>query len=349
MWYYFAPFIAPCTCLGSRTPCLWRSFGFWRLFHSQDVHFTHPYYTGQSVCKERGRRGCRAIHHTGHKVHFMGIKDAAVCVHVCVRTCVVMGVWQDLCKLVYEHVTDRASECVCLLSFPACSVCYFVCAVVCVGRYRRMQDGKRARIFKQWMVNNLWVHRVWSSWKNLWRELSEAAQRLSLSSLQEKANPDKLSVTKLNKWFSLLELSSESVIFHIFIFPQFLLSGHEDANSMQFGLWPTMMWASTYREKWASPWEDCHSPLAAGAEKVSCCWRVVSPRGSHCSCGSSRRRGWKCSGSGASLGCCWTGRLEEKTTKNGVRLGCFAYRKWATEEVFRYFTEVQYNATLYKY
>ena len=33
----------------------------------QNVRFTHPHYTGQSVCvRERGRRGCQAIHHTGH-------------------------------------------------------------------------------------------------------------------------------------------------------------------------------------------------------------------------------------------------------------------------------------------
>ena len=89
----------------------------------------------------------------------------------------------------------------------------------------------------------------------------------------------------------------------------------------------------------ASPWEDCHSPLAAGAEKVSCCWQVASPRGSHCSCGSSRRRGWKCSGSGASLDCCWTGRLEEimkeRKKKKKQGLGCFAYvsQRWRKEPI----------------
>lgn len=143
-----------------------------------------------------------------HKVDFMDIREVAVWVHACVCACVVMV------SLVHSCATERRSE---RMSSELHSIfsalCVILCAVVCVGRYRRMQNGKRARIFKQWMVNNLWVQRVWSSWKNLWRELSEATQpSASASTLQEKANPNKLSAIKPNKCSSLRDLSSQTRI-----------------------------------------------------------------------------------------------------------------------------------------
>lgn len=140
--------------------------------------------------------GARAIHHTGHTQGpaLWGLKKLQyVC--KCVRTCVATGRREELRKPAPKKC--RAGAC----STPR-SALLLLCVrarervAACVGRYRRMQDGRRARIFKQRMVNNLWVQRVCSSWKNLWRELGEATQRLGPRSLQEKANLNKLSVSE---------------------------------------------------------------------------------------------------------------------------------------------------------
>lgn len=124
--------------------CLWRSSGVWRLFHGQNVCFTHPHYTGQSVCEERGRRGCQVIHQAGHtRPTLWGLKKQqheCMCVYLHVLT----WVYGKTCVSLHEHVLERASEhvCVCLFSFSACcmvSVLFCVCG--CVPR----QISKNAR------------------------------------------------------------------------------------------------------------------------------------------------------------------------------------------------------------
>lgn len=55
-----------------------------------------------------------------------------MCVCVCVRTCVVVG----------SCTRKRESECASFFGASRRAQCVILCAVVCVGRYRRMQDGK---------------------------------------------------------------------------------------------------------------------------------------------------------------------------------------------------------------
>lgn len=100
-----------------------------RSLHTSSLHWSE-------CSEERGRRGCQAIHHPPtHKAHFMGIREAGgffecICVFVCVRTCVVV----DSCA--------RKSQCASFFGASRRAQCVILCAVVCVGRYRRMQDGK---------------------------------------------------------------------------------------------------------------------------------------------------------------------------------------------------------------
>lgn len=61
----------------------------------------------------------------------------------------------------------------------------------------------------------------------------------------------------------------------------------------------------------STPWEAIRSPQQVEAGRW--CWWLAGP---HCSCGSSRRMCWRCSGSAASWGCCSTGTLSKQ--KEGV-------------------------------
>lgn len=173
VWYDPASFIARWTWLGSRMACLWRSLGF-GAFSTARTFASHILTILVKVCVRKGEAwvpGNPSL--WTHKAHSMEFKETAARVHVCVCLHVLSWVYGKtcVCASVSFQLSRRA----------AWSLCYFVFVVVCLGRYRRMQDGKWACIFKQWMVNKLWVQRVCSSWKNLWRELSKAAQRSSLS------------------------------------------------------------------------------------------------------------------------------------------------------------------------
>lgn len=117
-----------------------------------------------------------------HKAHFMGIK--AVCVHVCVCVHVLSWVYGKTCQ------KERASACV---SFELLSVLCALCVILCVRCVCR-QISKNAR----WEASP-YFQAV---------DPSKAVQCLSLSSLQEKANPNKHPLTKSNKCYSLLDLSS---------------------------------------------------------------------------------------------------------------------------------------------
>lgn len=140
MWHGVDPFIEASTCLGNRGHCLWRISGFVPLSTAR-IFTLHILTTLVSVYGGGGRgHGCKAIYHRGHTQQGPPQKkknslreSAYMCCHG--KTCA-YG----------EHVHV----------FELLSGCYFVCEFVCVGWYRRMQDGKGAHIFKQWMVNNLW-------------------------------------------------------------------------------------------------------------------------------------------------------------------------------------------------
>lgn len=156
--------------------------------------------------------------------------------------------------------------------------------------------GSEPVFFEQRTVNNLQVQRVWGSWKNLRRDLGEAS---ASAACRRRQTLNKLSAAKqttVTPW-----LIASNYIFAPIFFKSVFLNG--EAKFEEF-------WLSEGKSG-ALPWEDCRSPAVAAAEIASCCWGAAAPRGSHCSFGSSRRKGWKCSGSGASLGCCWTGRLQK--------------------------------------
>lgn len=66
-----------------------------------------------------------------HKAHFMGIKEAAVCVHVCAHLC---------CHGFMARVV-QARVCVCEFVSAVCAMCVTLCAQPCVRR----QISKNAR------------------------------------------------------------------------------------------------------------------------------------------------------------------------------------------------------------
>ena len=93
------------------------------------------------VCVRRGGGvGARqSITPDTHKAHFMGIKEAAVCVHVCVRTCVAMG---NMVRLVQACASMRQRECARACVCELLSVLRVLfCACGCVRR----QISKNAR------------------------------------------------------------------------------------------------------------------------------------------------------------------------------------------------------------
>lgn len=171
--------------------------------------------------------------------------------------------------------------------------------------------GSEPVFFEQRMVNNLRVQRVWGSWKNLRRELGEAS---ASAACRRRQTFSKSSAAK-NKQLFLPDKSLHSDNFTKKKKKKSKYFWMEEAKRGDHG-------TARQRETGGLPSEDYRSPAVAAAEIVSCCWGAAAPRGSHCSYGSSRRRGWKCSGSGASWGCCWTGRLQKITSK----------RKWGQEQ-----------------
>lgn len=113
--------------------------GFGAFFRSQNVRFTHPHYTGQSVLRGEGGGkeggggvGARqSITPDTHKAHFMGIKEAAtmsacVCAYMCCHGCTVRLV--QACASMCQK--GRACVCVCLLSLL--SVLRALCGILCV-------------------------------------------------------------------------------------------------------------------------------------------------------------------------------------------------------------------------
>lgn len=120
------------------------------------------------VCVRRGgSMGAKqSITSDTHKAHFMGIK-AVMCACVCAYMC---------CHGYMVRLARKSKRVrVCLLSSSACSAC---CVLFCVCGCVCRQISKNAR----WEASP-YFQAV---------DLSEAAQRLSLSSLQEKANPNKI-------------------------------------------------------------------------------------------------------------------------------------------------------------
>lgn len=162
--------------------------------------------------------------------------------------------------------------------------------------------GSEPVFFEQRTVNNLQVQRVWGSWKNLRSDLGEAS---ASAACRRRQSLNKLSAAKqttVTPWQNSSNYNFATIFFKSFFF----VNG--EAKFEEF-------WLSARGKMGALPSEDCRSPAVAVAEIASCCWGAAAPRGSHCSFGSSRRKGWKCSGSGASLSCCWTGRLQKIRSK----------------------------------
>lgn len=180
--------------------------------------------------------------------------------------------------------------------------------------------GSEPVFFEQRTVNNLQVQRVWGSWKNLRRDLGEAS---ASAACRRRQTLNKLSAAKqttATPW----QISSSYNFAPIFLKSVFL------NGEVKF----EASWLSARGKIGALPSEDCRSPAVAEAEIASCCWGAAAPRGSHCSFGSSRRKGWKCSGSGASLGCCWTGRLQKIRSKwKWGQVGRFFLQRNSTDNV----------------
>ena len=146
MWDDPAPFIAsPCTCPGSRAPCLRRSSrggrGVWRLFFQGARTFaSHILTTLVRVCvwERGGGVGARqSITPDTHKAHFMRIKEASTsaCVCVCVRVCAYMGchglVQACASMRQKERVCVCVCVCVCLLSLSQRALCVISCVRLC--------------------------------------------------------------------------------------------------------------------------------------------------------------------------------------------------------------------------